>query len=129
GPTGWVDLIAIGSGTMELAVATVPGGSYGQLLVLVDAAAIQTEDGRIFATAGADPPGDAEPDGVLTCATCGASTTRVALASRSLTIASAAETFVLDFEVDESFTFPESRPNNWNLRPVIRLHGSAAEAD
>lgn len=129
GPSAWIDLLAIGTGTLELARATVPAGQYGQLLIRVDAAAIQTEDGRLYATEGADPPGDATPDGLLTCVTCAVADVRVTTAGRNLTIDEPRETFVLDFEVDESFTFPENRPESWSLRPVVRLYGSAAEAD
>ncbi|MGY8825716.1 MAG: DUF4382 domain-containing protein [Candidatus Latescibacterota bacterium] len=54
-PTGLIDLLTLASSTADLVRdIDVPAGTYTQLRLIVSSAIVETEDGEVFATDGAD---------------------------------------------------------------------------
>jgi hypothetical protein len=129
GTSGPIDLLTLADDLFELVQADVPSGRYGQLRLVLDGAAIETEAGLVYATADADVPGGGAADGELQCPSCTTTGIKVLLQGRDLTLDDPLETFVLDFDVDDSFARPAGQSGRWVLSPVIKLFDDPAEAD
>lgn len=129
GPTGPIDLLTLVDEFRALtADIEIPAGSYGQLRMVIDGAAVVTEAGETFATEGFAAPGVGAVDGELACPSCDATGIKVLLRGRDLDLVDDPETLILDFEVDESFVRPAGRSGRWMLRPTIELFGNPEDA-
>lgn len=130
GPTGWIDLLPLADDVEELVESVeIPSGSFGQLRVVINGAAVETGDGEIFATRGSDPPGEGAVTGTIGCPSCSTSGFKVLLQGRDLSLLEPTEIMVLDFDVEESFVHQAGKSGRWMLRPVIKLFGDPAEAE
>lgn len=130
GPTGWIDLLPLADDVEELVESVeIPSGSFGQLRVVINGAAVETGDGEIFATRGSDPPGEEPVTGTIGCPSCSTSGFKVLLQGRDLSLLESTEIMVLDFDVEESFVHQAGKSGRWMLRPVIKLFGDPAEAE
>lgn len=129
GPSGVIDLLELADDFLELAEVDVPAGEYGQMRLVLDGAALETEGGEVFATAGFPVPGGAGADGGLQCPSCGQTGIKVLLQGRDLSIEAAFETLLMDFEVGESFARPGGQSGMWTLQPVVRLFDDPADLE
>jgi len=129
GTSGPIDLLTLADDFLELVEVDVPAGRYGQLRLVLDGAAIQTEEGLVFATTGAEIPAGGAADGELQCPSCTTTGIKVLLQGRDLTLDDPLETFLLDFDVDDSFARPAGQSGRWVLSPVIKLFDDPAETD
>ena len=71
-------------------------GRYGQLRVVLNGAAIQLDNGEIYATDNFDPPVILPVTGELVCPSCSTSGFKVLLQGRGLDLLDAEELLVLD---------------------------------
>jgi hypothetical protein len=129
GPTGPIDLLDLLDQTAELANAVIPSGRYGQLRVVLEGAAVELENGEIFATDGFDPPGGSPVSGELVCPSCGTSGFKVLLQGRELDLLDPEEILVLDFDAGESFVREAGMSGRWILTPVVKLFESPVNTD
>jgi hypothetical protein len=129
GPSAVIDLLELADDFLELTEVDVPAGEYGQLRLVLDGAAIETEAGAVFATAGFPVPGGGEPDGALNCPSCAQTGIKVLLQGRDLSIDAAFETLLMDFEVSESFAKPAGQSGMWMLQPVVRLFDDPGDVE
>lgn len=129
GPSGPIDLLTLADDFQQLAETDVPSRTYGQLRLVLTGAAIETEDGQVFATEGFDVPGGLAADGSLQCGSCGTSGLKVLLQGRDLSLDDAFETLIMDFEVGESFSHPAGQSGMWVVHPVIKLFDDPAEVE
>jgi hypothetical protein len=124
-----IDLLTLIDDFEELVETDVPQGEYGQLRLVLEGAAIETEGGEIFATEGFVIPGGGEVDGDLQCPSCTTAGIHVLLQGRDLTFEDLLETLILDFDVSDSFAHPAGQSGMWVLSPVIKLFDDPAETD
>ncbi len=129
GPSAVIDLLELSASFLELAEVDVPAGEYGQMRLVLDGAAIETEGGDVFATEGFPVPGGLTPDGDLMCPSCSQTGIKILLQGRDLSIEAAFETLLMDFEVDESFAKPAGASGKWMLQPVVKLYNDPADVD
>lgn len=126
-PTGLIDLLTLASSTADLVRdLDVPAGTYTQLRLIVSAAIVETEDGQVFATDGAQHPEGAAVTGDLTCPSCEQTGIKVKLPGGALRLDDESRILVLDFDVSESFGRQAGRSGRWVMRPVI--HSADVEA-
>ena len=119
--TGYINLLQLSGGQLIDLVGAepVPEGSYAQLRVVVDEAYIRLNDGRVFATAGADVPQGTTVSGTLKCPSCSQSGYKVNFSSGGLNI-EGNSTVVLDFDAAQSFGHEAGKSGQWIMRPVLR---------
>lgn len=127
GPSAIIDLLELDDSFLELNEVDVPAGEYGQLRLVLDGAAIETEAGEVYATGGFPVPGGLAADGELMCPSCAQTGIKVLLQGRDLSIEAAFETLLMDFEVGESFARPAGASGKWMLQPVVKLFGDPAD--
>lgn len=132
GETGYIELLALADDAVSIIESIeIPSGTFGQLRIVLGAAAIELEGGEIFVTKGADPPEGLTTEdvtGELMCPSCSSSGFKVLLQGRDLSLIDPEELLVVDFSVDESFLKPAGNSGKWKLRPVIKLFDSLEEA-
>jgi hypothetical protein len=129
GPSGSLDLIALIDEVEELANVVIPSGRYGQLRVVLNGAAIQLDNGEIYATEGFDPPVILPVTGELVCPSCSTSGFKVLLQGRELDLLDAEELLVLDFDAGESFVKEAGNTGRWIVTPVIKLFEDPDDTD
>jgi hypothetical protein len=129
GPTGPIDLLELVDDAEELGNVVIPAGRYGQLRVVLEGAAIELENGEIYATDGFDPPGASPVTGEIVCPSCGTSGFKVLLQGRELDLLDPEELLVLDFDAGESFIREAGMAGRWIVTPVIKLFDDLADAD
>jgi hypothetical protein len=129
GPSGPLDLIALIDEVEELATVVIPAGRYGQLRIVLDGAAIELENGEVYATDGFDPPGTLPVTGELVCPSCSTSGFKVLLQGRELDLLDDEELLVLDFDAGESFVKEAGMSGRWIVTPVIKLFDDPGDAD
>lgn len=125
---GYIDLLELSGGQVLEMVdgALIDAGTYSELRLVVDEAYIRLEDGRIFATAGAELPAGETADGTLKCPSCSQSGYKVKFMDGGLTVQD--ETAVLiDFDVAQSFGHEAGASGMWIMRPVLRATTSAVQ--
>jgi uncharacterized protein DUF4382 len=84
GSSGLIDLLTLASTTAALVRdVAVPAGRYSQLRLVVEQAIIETEDGRVFATTGAEHPDGTTATDRLQCPSCAQSGIKVKPKPRS----------------------------------------------
>lgn len=129
GPSGPLDLIELIDDAEELATVIIPAGRYGQLRIVLEGAAIELENGDVYATDDFDPPGPVPPTGELVCPSCDTSGFKVLLQGRDLDLLDAEELLVLDFDAGESFVKEAGQSERWIVTPVIKLFDDPDDAD
>jgi hypothetical protein len=129
GPSGPLDLIELIDDVEELATVVIPAGRYGQLRIVLEGAAIELENGEVYATDGFDPPGSLPVTGELVCPSCNTSGFKVLLQGRELDLLDDEELLVLDFDAGESFVKEAGMSGRWIVTPVIKLFDDPADAD
>lgn len=129
GPTGPIDLLELLDAAEELVNVVIPSGRYGQLRVVLEGAAIELENGEVFATDGFDPPGTSPVTGELVCPSCNTSGFKVLLQGRELDLLDPEELLVLDFDAGESFAREAGMSGRWIVTPLIKLFDDPADAD
>jgi len=129
GPSGSLDLLELIDDTLELVSVVISAGRYGQLRVVLSGAAIELENGEVFATDGFDPPGVFPITGELVCPSCGTSGFKVLLQGRDLDLVDAEELLVLDFDAGESFVREAGMSGRWIVTPVIKLFEDPDDID
>lgn len=133
GPTGYIELLALVDDVETLIESVdIPAGSFGQLRVVIEAAAVQFESGDVVVTKDSDlPDGVSEDDvtGELMCPSCTTSGFKVLLQGRDLSMLESEELLVLDFDVKESFFRQAGNSGKWILKPIIKLFDDPADAE
>jgi hypothetical protein len=129
GPTGPLDLMELIDEVEELASVVIPAGHYGQLRVVLEGAAVELENGEVYATDGFEPPGGLPGTGELVCPSCDTSGFKVLLQGRELDLLDAEELLVLDFDASASFAREAGMSGRWIVTPVIKLFDHPADAD
>jgi hypothetical protein len=129
GPTGPLDLFELIDDPAELDTVVIPAGRYGQLRVVLEGAAIELENGAVFATDGFDPPVAPPVTGELVCPSCNSSGFKVLLQGRELDLLDPEELLVLDFDTGDSFAQEAGMSGRWIVAPVIKLFDDPADAD
>ena len=129
GPSGPLDLMALIDDVEELASVVIPSGRYGQLRVVLEGAAIQLDNGEVYATDGFDPPVILPITGELICPSCSTSGFKVLLQGRDLDLLDAEELLVLDFDAGESFAMEAGNSGRWIVTPVIKLFDDPDDTD
>ncbi len=119
--TDYIDLLSLTGGQMlELADADgIPEGTYDQVRVVIDEAYVELNDGRIFATSGADLPAGVSADGELKCPSCAASGFKVKFLNGGITINNTS-LITIDFDAGQSFGHEAGNSGMWVMRPVLR---------
>jgi hypothetical protein len=119
--TDFIDLLNLTGGQLLELVddEEVGEGSFAQMRVVLDEAYIVLNDGRVFATAGAELPAGVEADGTLKCPSCSASGYKVKFAAGGLNIVGNS-TVVLDFDAAQSFGHEAGKSGQWIMHPVLK---------
>jgi hypothetical protein len=129
GPSGPLDLMELIDDVEELASVVIPSGRYGQLRVVLNGAAIQLDNGEVYAIDGFDPPVILPVTGELVCPSCNTSGFKVLLQGRDLDLLDAEELLVLDFDAGESFAKEAGNSGRWIVTPVIKLFDDPDDTD
>ena len=120
--TGLIELTALVDDVMTLVeVLEMAPGPLNQLRFIIGDAVLETEDGKIFVSDGAEHPEGLEATGELKCPGCSASGVKVSL-SKDLSIEEGVNGLLLDFDVGQSFGKEAGNSGKWVMRPV--LHGA-----
>lgn len=115
---GFFELTSLAGTTADLVSdVAVPSGSYGQLRIVIDAAALETDDGDVFSFGGAAEALGKTRTGDLQAPSIPETGVKVNLGG--LTLESEAKILVLDFDVAESFGREAGASNMWVLEPTI----------
>lgn len=119
---GFINLINLQNGTTLEIIDTddVPVGTYSELRVILGDSYVVLDDGRIFATAGADLPAGLEADGTLRCPSCSSSGFKVKVNGDGLEVVENS-TFILDFDAAQSFGHVAGKSGQWIMHPVLRV--------
>lgn len=117
----YISLLSLSGGQVLEIVdrVLVPTGTYSELRLVVDEAYVVLEDGRVFATAGADLPIGITADGTLQCPSCSQSGYKVKFMDGGLTVLDDAAVLI-DFDVAQSFGQQAGASGMWVMRPVLR---------
>ncbi len=128
-PTGWINLMTLADDVEQIVDgAVMPSGTYRQLRFIIEEAAIVTEGGRTYATAGADlgelnAQRGGDPlvsDGLLNCPGCDRSGIKV-MCRDGVVASEDGETIIIaDFDVGQSFGHERGHSGRWVMHPVIR---------
>lgn len=122
--TGFINLVNLANGTSLEIVDTddVPLGVYEEMRVVVGDAYVVLENGDVYATSGADVPADLEDDvvGTLRCPSCAQSGFKVKVNGAGLSVEENS-TFILDFDVANSFGHVAGNSGQWIMHPVLRV--------
>lgn len=117
---GFFELTSLAGTTADLVGdVAVPSGSYGQLRIVIDAAALETDDGDVFSFGGAAEALGIDDGSVGTLQAPSIPQTGVKVNLGGLTLESEAKILVLDFDVAESFGREAGASNMWVLEPTI----------
>lgn len=121
GSTDLINLTDLADETLSL-VEDVPveSGTYGQLRIILGAAAVQTEDGDVFSRQGAAQALGKTATGQLQCPSCSQTGLKVLLPGGSLELQDEAKILVLDFDVSQSFGRQAGMSGMWVMHPVIQ---------
>jgi hypothetical protein len=125
GRSEWVNLLTLSGGrTAELVSgATVPAGRYSELRFVVCEAYVVTNDGGVFASAGAQlPAGVASSAGRLNIPSACSSGVKVKFPSGdgAVNLENESALLIVDFDVSQSLVQQGRGPGHWTLHPVLR---------
>lgn len=125
---GYVNLLELAGGqVMEIVEdAIVPAGSYTELRLVLGEAYVELEDGRIFATAGAELPAGVTADGVLKCPSCSESGFKVKFTNGGVTVDEDVAVLI-DFDVAQSFGHEAGKSGQWIMHPVLKATTNTVE--
>lgn len=127
---GFINLLDLTNGqVMEIAdEGNLPEGNYRELRLVIGDAFVVLNDGRVFATSGADLPEGVEADGTLRCPSCAQSGFKVKFQDDEDGLDVNGTTFVtIDFDAGRSFGHQAGNSGQWIMRPV--LHATATNHD
>jgi hypothetical protein len=124
--TGFINLLDLTNGqVMEIAdQGNLPEGTYSELRLVIGDAYVVLNDGRVFATSGADLPAGVDADGTLRCPSCAQSGFKVKFQDDEDGLVVNGDTWVtIDFDAGRSFGHQAGNSGQWIMRPV--LHATA----
>lgn len=123
--TDFINLLDYTNGNMLkiVDVETTPEDFYTEMRVWVDEAYVVLNDGRVFATPGADLPDGVTADGQLKCPSCSASGFKVKINGDGLHILGNS-TFILDFDAAQSFGHEAGKSGWLIMHPVLRVNAT-----
>lgn len=124
GSTGYIDVATLDGTTASLAEGVmIPAGGYTQLLFVVDQAVLETENGGVYATAGASLPAEVSGPvtGVLQCPSCTVDGIKILAPGGGIQIVEGAATLLLDFDLLQSVGRSAGRSGQWVMDPLIRV--------
>ena len=131
--TGLVEITSLVSTAQDLVTdAAVDPGVYSQLRMVVGQAVLETETGAVFTSGGGLHPDGLESTGELKCPSCSNSGIKVKLPGGSVETEEGDNTFVLDFDVSQTFGHEAGNSGKWIMRPVIhasKMEGSESGID
>ncbi|MEX1183877.1 MAG: DUF4382 domain-containing protein [Gemmatimonadota bacterium] len=118
---GLINLLELAGGQILDLVedVIVPAGTYSELRLVVGEAYVRLDDGRVFATAGAELPAGTTSSGVLNCPSCSQSGFKVKFMNGGVTVADNS-TVLIDFDVAQSFGHEAGQSGQWIMRPVLK---------
>lgn len=120
GSTGDIDLLTLDGVTTDVVLnVAMTAGSYNRMRVDFGNVVLETLDGLVVALAGSSHPSGTPVDIEMECSSCNLGNPNVKLPSPSVDIESGAKTFVLDFDVNQSFGRWPGDPSRWFFRPAI----------
>ncbi len=120
--TGFINLLDLTNGQLlEIAdEGNLPEGQYRELRLVIGDAFVVLNDGRVFATPGADLPAGLEADGTLRCPSCAQSGFKVKFQNDEDGLIINGTTFVtIDFDAGRSFGHQAGNSGQWIMRPVL----------
>lgn len=97
----------------------VPSGTYGQIRLIVGGAVLETDDGDVYTTGGAEHPDGLAATGTLKCPSCPQTGIKIVPPNGALELDGAATILVLDFDVHQSFGQQAGRSGMWVMHPVV----------
>lgn len=116
--SGFFELTSLAGTTADLVSdVSVPTGNYGQLRIVIEAAALETDGGEVFSFNGAADALGLSRTGSLQAPSIPQTGVKVNLGG--FTLETEAKILVLDFDVSESFGREAGQSNMWVLRPTI----------
>jgi hypothetical protein len=123
--TDFVNLLDFTNGNMLkiVDVETTPEGFYKEMRVVLGEAYVVLNDGRVFATPGADLPVGVTADDDLKCPSCSSSGYKVKISGDGLEIVGNS-TFILDFDVAQSFGHEAGKSGKLVMHPVLRVNAT-----
>ena len=123
--TDFINLLDFTNGKMLkiVDVEATPEGFYREMRVWVGDAYVVLNDGRVFATPGADLPDGVTADGQLRCPSCSASGFKVKINGDGLHILGNS-TFILDFDAGQSFGHEAGKSGWLIMHPVLRVNAT-----
>ena len=131
--TGLVEITSLDSTAQDLVTdAAVDPGVYSQLRMVVGQAVLETETGEVFTSGGGAHPDGLESTGELKCPSCSNSGIKVKLPGGSVEMEEGDNTFMLDFDVSQTFGHEAGNSGKWIMRPVIhasKMRGSESGID
>ena len=128
--TGLIDLLDLTNGqVLEIAdQGNLPEGTYRELRIVVGDAYVELNDGRVFATAGAQLPAGVTADGTLRCPSCAQSGFKVKFSGDEDGLVVNGTTWVtIDFDVAQSFGHEAGKSGQWIMRPVLHAMATSHE--
>ena len=124
-PGDFDDMIEVSSlvGQTQLLVndADVEGDSFHQIRLLIGGAVLLTKDGDVYATDGAElPAGVSEADGELHCPSCSQSGLKIVVTGDDSEVEPGENvSYLLDFDIAQSFGQQAGSSGRWVMRPVV----------
>lgn len=120
-PTDWIELTALNGSSLELVDGVeLPAGTYHELRMVLGHAVLETLDGQVFMTDGAEHPDYPEdPDGSLNCPSCSQSGFKVKLPGGGIELTEDGYVMLADFDVSQSFGRERGNSGQWVMHPTI----------
>jgi len=127
-PTGLIELTELVDRTQALVVdEAIEPGDYNVMRLVIGDAVLETDDGDVYTTSGAEHPEGTEATGSLLCPSCSNSGLKILLAG-TLSFEEGEDAGVLlDFDVSQSFGRQAGQSGMWVMNPVI--HGTKGDDD
>lgn len=97
----------------------VPSGTYGQIRLIIGGAVLETDDGDVYTTGGAEHPDGLASTGTLKCPSCPQTGIKIVPPEGALQLDGGARILMLDFDVHQSFGQQAGRSGMWVMRPVV----------
>lgn len=119
-PTDLVELTSLAGTTEDLVSdVAISSGTYSQLRIVIERAAVQTTDGQVFSVGDAADSLGLTRTGSLRCPSCPQTGIKVNLPGGGITLDGDQKIVLLDFDVSESFGRQAGFSGQWVMHPVI----------
>jgi hypothetical protein len=129
--TDWVELLKLAGGKLQDITngITIPPGDYDELRIVLAGAYVVTQDGKVFATEHAVLPAGVTATGVLQCPSCTSSGLKIKLDEVGVGVDAGTNTFIIDFDVNQSFGHEAGNSGRFILHPVLRATHKERHSD